>query len=666
MSVVGCAAIDVTGITVSAENNTTTISVGDTLQYSATAYPTGASNSVTWTTSDETLATIDDNGLLTAVGVGNVNVIATSTENTSISGQASLIIQEAGASTTPPTSITINADTTELTVGETMYLTISVTPSDASTSVTWLSSNADVASVSTTGAVRALAEGTTVISATSTLDVSVYGSIIITVTAAEAPGSDVDWDSVDYTTHEELNNMTTGDVAKVKGKVLFIYEYSSESINYFIQNGSEGFFVYGQNPTYYPVEIGKVYEVGGYRGYYQGVAEIVTVEHCVELDEDIEVTLPDVSDLVISDVASVADYMSTYVTTTATLMNKDNISSSSAYNLTFSQNDQTFTVRVNNSYMSDEEFAAINAKIEEISLYQQVTINGVFSAYGYGTPSVQLWLLRADDIIASELTDAEAVAGASQALTFPYTIEANETSIDLPSTVDGYENVTVTYTSNSDAINTTTGAVTHGTTDEFVTLTATFSQGEASTSVQYYINVMSADDNWLTLVQTLDFEDAAAAGSYGTSSTKSSYDVEETDNLVTLGSPSITWQMKYALIAGASNDVFNGTLAGRAQSRSETDPGYIRTMEDVSVDVVEFKFAVFSSDTLNIQTVSVNYSTDSGETFTTAYSALNSSRTFQLVRVTLPERANRISIEFTSTSNVRANIDDIYFYTIDR
>lgn len=80
----------------------------------------------------------------------------------------------------PPTSLTISPSEATVNVGSSVNLSVSATPSNASTSVTWVSSNLTVASVSS-GVVTGLSEGTTTISAISTMDSSVRAEITITV-----------------------------------------------------------------------------------------------------------------------------------------------------------------------------------------------------------------------------------------------------------------------------------------------------------------------------------------------------------------------------------------------------------------------------------------------------------------------------------------------------
>ena len=62
-----------TGVT--ASQKTSTLKLGNTLQLSATVAPDNATNkSVTWSSSDATIATVDANGLVTPVKEGSVTV----------------------------------------------------------------------------------------------------------------------------------------------------------------------------------------------------------------------------------------------------------------------------------------------------------------------------------------------------------------------------------------------------------------------------------------------------------------------------------------------------------------------------------------------------------------------------------------------------------------
>lgn len=73
------ASVSVTGVTVTSVEVST--DVGEEVQFMATIEPSGATNaSITWSTSDASIATINEDGLLTAIGSGEVEVIATTVD----------------------------------------------------------------------------------------------------------------------------------------------------------------------------------------------------------------------------------------------------------------------------------------------------------------------------------------------------------------------------------------------------------------------------------------------------------------------------------------------------------------------------------------------------------------------------------------------------------
>jgi uncharacterized protein YjdB len=127
--------------------------------------PAWASNKkVTWATSDPAIATVDQTGLVTAVALGAANITATSQQN-GIVGIAVVTV----AGTVPATGVTMAPDLGNLSVGGTLQMTTTVTPSNASDkTVTYTSDNLAVATVSLAGLVTAVAVGTAVITVTST------------------------------------------------------------------------------------------------------------------------------------------------------------------------------------------------------------------------------------------------------------------------------------------------------------------------------------------------------------------------------------------------------------------------------------------------------------------------------------------------------------------
>ncbi len=155
---VGCGSQTIlpTSITVTSEDNITTIEVGETLELYASILPEEAEvKTVSWSSSNEEVATISETGLVTALAVsGNgVTLSATSVVDNTIKGDFTLYIDPI-----TPNSITVTSadNKTTLEVDETLQLTANPLPSNANNNVTWSSSDTDIATVSETGLVTAV------------------------------------------------------------------------------------------------------------------------------------------------------------------------------------------------------------------------------------------------------------------------------------------------------------------------------------------------------------------------------------------------------------------------------------------------------------------------------------------------------------------------------
>lgn len=130
------------------------------LKVSYTPSDTTDSKVVTWTSSDDKVATVNSSGFVTAVGPGNATITAT---------VGNLIDTYAVTVKQPLTGIGLNKKAGELTVGvtDTQQLEVTYTPENTTDAkdVTWTSSADQVATVSSTGLVTAKGAGTATITA---------------------------------------------------------------------------------------------------------------------------------------------------------------------------------------------------------------------------------------------------------------------------------------------------------------------------------------------------------------------------------------------------------------------------------------------------------------------------------------------------------------------
>lgn len=69
----------VTGVSV--DKTTLEVEVGDTSQLVATVTPANANQAVIWSSSDQTIATVNNTGLVTAIAEGTATITAESVED---------------------------------------------------------------------------------------------------------------------------------------------------------------------------------------------------------------------------------------------------------------------------------------------------------------------------------------------------------------------------------------------------------------------------------------------------------------------------------------------------------------------------------------------------------------------------------------------------------
>ncbi len=127
---------------------------GETQQLKVTASPENTTDTLTYTSNDSTVVTVDDKGLVTAVGEGSTSIVVT------CGSQQIEVPVTVKAPTVPCTGLTADS-TVELTTGQTWTLTVTVSPTDTTDTVAFSSSNPAIAAVDGNGLVTAVGEGST-------------------------------------------------------------------------------------------------------------------------------------------------------------------------------------------------------------------------------------------------------------------------------------------------------------------------------------------------------------------------------------------------------------------------------------------------------------------------------------------------------------------------
>ncbi|MCM1307847.1 MAG: Ig-like domain-containing protein [Butyrivibrio sp.] len=139
-----------------------TLSVGDEYRLTAVIKPDNATNkNVKWSTSNPGVVTVDENGMLKAVGSGSATVIVQTEDGGYIDMTNVTVLQ-------PVSSITLSQTEMSVKKGTVFWLNATVSPDTADNKkVTWSSSDTSLATVDADGKVTTLAVGTVTISCVS-------------------------------------------------------------------------------------------------------------------------------------------------------------------------------------------------------------------------------------------------------------------------------------------------------------------------------------------------------------------------------------------------------------------------------------------------------------------------------------------------------------------
>ena len=129
--------------------NATTFVGGESITLSASVKPNDAKyTALTWSSSDESIATVDQNGVVTPIKAGKVTITATANDKIDASSKqktAKCIVKV----DQPVTGISIDGGNQDVAKGKTLKLKGNVEPADATnTKISWSTSDAEIATVS--------------------------------------------------------------------------------------------------------------------------------------------------------------------------------------------------------------------------------------------------------------------------------------------------------------------------------------------------------------------------------------------------------------------------------------------------------------------------------------------------------------------------------------
>lgn len=258
---------DPTSISITGE---TTLEVGKSTTLSASVLPADAIQEVTWSSSSESVATVTNDGVVTAHAAGAVNIKAKSTVNEAVYAEHTIAVTEpAPIVALTGLDIVVPGGVDQVEVGETLQLDVTPEPLGASLEgLTWHSSNELVATVSSEGLLNANSVGT------------------VSITASVGEITDV----YEFTVYETINTIAEvmafnkGDKAITVGVVSCIY-----AKGIVISDASGSMIVY-YNAVPTDVSVGDTVRVEGTLSEYNGLRQFKTTECTVTAHEDLVVT----------------------------------------------------------------------------------------------------------------------------------------------------------------------------------------------------------------------------------------------------------------------------------------------------------------------------------------------------------------------------------------
>ncbi len=117
---------------------------------SGTFTPLNSVSGLTWVSSDDNIARVDAQGLVTAGVIGEATITATSTEDETISAQVTVKVDE--FEVVNVTAVAISGGSQAFYVAQQTQISAEITPADAdNTDVMWSSSNEVIARVNSSG-----------------------------------------------------------------------------------------------------------------------------------------------------------------------------------------------------------------------------------------------------------------------------------------------------------------------------------------------------------------------------------------------------------------------------------------------------------------------------------------------------------------------------------
>ncbi len=217
------------------------VRVGATSRADLNVLPVFANRDVVWSSVNEAIATVNQDGVVTGVLEGGTTTInATSMLDNSVIGTATVNV----VAFVPinATSVTLDVETVTIVEGNTSALNATILPADADDTVlSWTSNNEAVASVNSNGVVSAIADGTATITVALVSDPTINDQVTINVARFTAASITLDDRNIYTNTIYDNNGSINVTVNYHAGTGNTLVATPDQGIRFFLRHLDKGF-----------------------------------------------------------------------------------------------------------------------------------------------------------------------------------------------------------------------------------------------------------------------------------------------------------------------------------------------------------------------------------------------------------------------------------------
>ncbi len=224
----------VTSITISQEN--VVLKPDDTMQLEATVYPTNAANKkVLWSSTNDDVAMVTDEGFVLAVTEGEADIIAEAADGSGIKAVCHVKVEKEQAPVVPIVEIKFEESPVTIALGENRQLKVIFNPVNASNKkLAWTSAKPSVVEVDQEGNILGVSEGKSIISAKTTDGSNLTINCVVTVTRATGIGniSMGDVKLAIKNRHLKVEGLADNEIIKVVNAIGFtVYEGTEHEVD---------------------------------------------------------------------------------------------------------------------------------------------------------------------------------------------------------------------------------------------------------------------------------------------------------------------------------------------------------------------------------------------------------------------------------------------------